>query len=163
MAAPALVTTVAGTTANTYASASEADIYLAERGPSTWDELDAEAKVRKLIQAARIIDRYPFDGFKHNTGTSRIGGYPGQSLAFPRSIDVDSAGDPFVPEEVKEAQVEVAFVLATSRESAMPSAPSVKSISVGSMSATFESGDSQCDRIVRQFIGNRIAASAEMI
>lgn len=165
MTAPTLVTTVAGTTSNSYATVAEADAYLADRGATAWHDLAAETKVRKLIAAAKLLDRYPFDGYRYDVSTSRVGGYPGQARSFPRSIDLDSDGDPFVPDEVKEAQSEVAFALATSRDSGLPSAPSLKSFSVGSLSASFDSGDasgSQIDRIIRSVLGHRILSSVEM-
>lgn len=157
--------TVAGTTANSYCTVAYADAYLAERGADAdaWNALDEDAKGRRLAQATRLIDRCHFDGVKYDTSTVRTGADNGQALKFPRDGDTDSAGDPFVIEEAKIAACEVALLLCESR-GALGSGAGIGSLSLGSMSASFEGDNTgRVDNVIRQWLGDRMTVSVRMV
>ena len=157
--------TVAATTANSYCDVAYADAYLAERGADAdaWTALDEDTKARRLVQATRLIDRCNFDGVRYDTGTARTGAPNGQALKFPRDGDTDSAGSPFVIEEAKIAACEVALLLCSSRGS-LGAGAGIGSLSLGSMSASFDGDDTgRVDNVIRQWLGDRMAVSVRMV
>lgn len=103
--------------ANTYISATDADLYQANRGRSSWALLSADSKATALIKATEAIDaQYPWIGVKM-TRT--------QGLQWPRRAGIESSGasillvdrDGFdidaVPQAVVNACAEAAFLSLT--------------------------------------------------
>jgi|Deesub1362A_J573_1020465.scaffolds.fasta_scaffold01257_11 hypothetical protein len=104
----ALDATVAGESANSYVTVTEADTYLANHlEGETWNSKSTAEKERLLITATRQIDslrikdeHLPYDD--------------NQALKFPRSYDTDDDGNPEIPQAVKDAVCEQAVFLLTS-------------------------------------------------
>lgn len=98
--------TVAGSAANSYLTAAEADALAADdlgRAAAEWLAATLEAKERALKRAAREIDAY-VGTTERSTST--------QALAYPRPSDVDSSGTPIIPAKLKlAAYLQAAFVL----------------------------------------------------
>lgn len=157
-------TTVAGTDSNSYVGLTEADAYLSERDDnSQWDDLTDDQKREKLIQATRVIDGYPFEGVKYDTSTTVSGDYSGQALAFPRSGDADSTGTVFVPDEVKWATCEVAWLLLTNR--AAFGVSTVSNLKVGSLAVALSGADEAAgvlDKVVGMFLSTWMVRSLEL-
>ncbi len=93
----------------------------------SWGQADESTKEKALQQATRAIDRQLLRGRKTN---------PEQELAFPRHPDTE------VPEVVKEACCEEAFVILESGNSQRRKLQQegVQSFSLGNMSETFAAG-----------------------
>ena len=133
----ALDTTLAGETTQSYVSVSEADRYFRDHFSTAkntvWSALSAARKESALKRACQQIETIKFI----DTEFAPIGRLPlaliddiyaditlckyeeYQRLQFPRNIDTDSAGDPFVPQEVKDAQCEQAVHLLTFDDAAL--------------------------------------------
>lgn len=72
-------------TANTYISASDADLYNANLGRAEWSSLDTDVKAAALIKATQFIDAsFQWIG-------SRM--FRVQALAWPRHAGLDASGD----------------------------------------------------------------------
>lgn len=77
---PTLITTIGGTTANSYVSVTEADSYFDDRlNSESWSTAVADDKTRALITAAARLDDENWRGDRNTTT---------QALAWPR-IDVE--------------------------------------------------------------------------
>jgi hypothetical protein len=101
----ALDTTIAGATTDSYISVTQADA-MAERRlgreADSWKAASVTDKERALRQAATDIDSLVRSGTRYLTT---------QALLFPRTVDVDTAGDPYLLPRVKDAQYEQAAYL----------------------------------------------------
>ena len=107
----ALDATVGGASANSYLTVAAADAFAGDDlGPEAEKWKDASAaddrRERALQRATREIDDFVRPGFRRHSATQR--------LRFPRAtVDVDSAGDPFIPPEIQYATYcQAIFVLA---------------------------------------------------
>ena len=156
-----LTITVAGATSNSYATVAEADTYLAARRDAAWDKHGIDEKERRLIQAARIIDRFPFIGYKYDTSTQTAGQHPGQAMAFPRYDDTDHAGDPFIHKAVKNAQIEVAYQLCIGSDSG-GFGGGLKSLKIGSVSMSLGDVQSTIDGVVQEWLRPWLATTVDM-
>ncbi len=101
-------------TANTYISAADADVYNANLGRAEWDELEADEKAAALVKATQYIDTtFNWLGLK---------GSRAQALQWPRHLGIGTDGEPLpivdrdgydiegVPIEVIKATAEAAFL-----------------------------------------------------
>jgi hypothetical protein len=133
----ALDTTVGGETTNSYVSVSEADRYFAAHYSTAkntaWTALTTPRKESALKRGCQQIETIKMLDVEYNV----VGRLPlaliddiyaditickhesYQRLQFPRNIDEDSAGDMFVPQEVKDAQCEQAVHLLTFDDAAL--------------------------------------------
>lgn len=104
----ALITTVGGSTSDSYATVAEADAYFAKRyNNSTWTALTEAQKERALVTATDQIDRLIYRYSKYGSDVESASDY--QRLEFPRSYTVDSNGAAIIPLEVKRATYEQAW------------------------------------------------------
>jgi hypothetical protein len=125
----ALDTTLGGEATTSYVSISEADRYFQSHystaKTSAWQALNAPRKESVLKRACQQIETIKFLDVEY----ASVGRLPlaliddiyaditickyeeYQRLQFPRNIDVNSTGDPFVPQELKDAQCEQAVHL----------------------------------------------------
>lgn len=108
----AIVTTPAATTANSYVSVAEAEVYFGDRLHSlAWVGATADEKAVALLMAARRIDQSEFLGTRWKLE---------QSMAWPRYGVLDEDGwliaADVIPERVKRAQMEEALGLLTTDE-----------------------------------------------
>jgi len=95
-----LVATIGGSTSNSYVTLAEADTYM-EGVPwfnATWDALTDAVKNSRILQAARAIDRFNFQGAKY---------LDDQAMEFPRTITDQSTDAGGMPQKVKDAQCEL--------------------------------------------------------
>ena len=95
-----IVTTVSGTTSNSYVTLAQANTYM-EAVPwfdSTWDALTDAQKNSYLVQATRALDRMRYRGARYDKD---------QALEFPRTITDDSTDEGEMPQKVKDAQCEL--------------------------------------------------------
>ncbi len=108
----ALVTTVGGSTSDSYVTVAEADTYHAAYGNASWAPLSNSAKESALRVACRYVDSYSFSGAKATAE---------QALQWPRigaSQDGFTIDSDVIPRNVKDAQCEAAL-----RQSVAPLAP----------------------------------------
>ncbi len=108
----ALVTTISGTTSDSYATLAEADSLLADRQwfSATWDAFSDAVKEKWLREATRSLDRlHPWRGDLSEDN---------QRLAFPRDIgeSTDYPSDE-MHRNIKEAQIELAVLLQAKQDS----------------------------------------------
>lgn len=109
----ALITTVGGSTSNSYATVAEADTYFSLRYvTASWDALTTAQKEKALATATRQIDELNFR--ESRAGTEVEGDISYQRLQFPRSYMVDVNGAAIVAKEVKDAQCEQAYFIVVS-------------------------------------------------
>lgn len=94
-----LVCIKGGAESNSFVTLDEADtiIKTLPDDPGDWDALTDEEKEYRLTLAAQMLNNFPFIGERS---------YRNQNLAFPRDCTPDSTE---VPDEVKEAQVFIAY------------------------------------------------------
>lgn len=128
-----VVTTVGGATSNSYVSASDADTYFGDRlGAADWTNASDGDKAKALLQACVHVDMQDFLGRKRYDVASGNTNY--QKLKWPRFFTAgaelaedyqragggyfpdgnwshDDDGDPIIPTEVKNAQMEQALSL----------------------------------------------------
>jgi len=107
----ALISTVGDSSANSYVSLAEADVYYADSlFLDRWDALSS--KEAALVTGTRIIDSLTFDG----EVTSAT-----QALQLPRSGMVDRNGvdvdDSVIPTEIKQAVYDLALYVAENPDS----------------------------------------------
>jgi len=124
----ALDTTVGGSASNSYVSVAEANTYfnnhyLAAK-KTLWNTLAGPQKESVLKRSCQLLEtllvlddqlsfgRLPVElvidfGYDLSIHRSELN----QKLQFPRNLDVDPIGDPFIPQEVKDAQCEQAVYL----------------------------------------------------
>ena len=104
----AVITTVAGTTSNSYLDVAAADDFAAsELGQlaKKWRTATIEDKEAALIRATSEIDEYVGSGVA-------LYAYD-QALRFPRAIDLDAAGVAIIPARVRRSTfLQAAFLLA---------------------------------------------------
>lgn len=93
--------TPGGENSNTYCITSQAETYLdGHLDESVWKS-NEEFQEAALVAAARQMDMLVYRGRKYSAM---------QALVFPRSVHVDS-GNPFIPQNVINAQVEQAIFM----------------------------------------------------
>jgi hypothetical protein len=124
----ALDTTVGGSTSNSYVSLGEANTYFnnhyATAKKAAWTALGSVQREFTLkracqqLETLRVLDdqiatgRLPVEliidlGYDVTIHRSEIN----QRLQFPRNLDLDSTGEPYIPQEIKDAQCEQAVYL----------------------------------------------------
>jgi len=127
----ALITTVGGSTSESYATIAEADLYFIDRNSATWAALSTDSKEAALRYAAVHIDGYSFTGAVDNST---------QALAWPRygatsnGWAIDSTT---IPQKIKDAQIEAALRQATEPLDADLSSGTVTQKTVGSISVSY--------------------------
>lgn len=103
--------TVGGADSNSYVDVAFIEQYSEDSfDTGDWDALSADDKTRIALMATRIIDSMSFLGQKADTTPEGHAGY--QALEFPRSTNVDSDGDKFIPISVQRAQAAQALYMA---------------------------------------------------
>lgn len=140
-----LVTTIGASSANSYVSLAEAETYFDDKpGASTWPDTDEEDQQRYLLRATRWLNQMNWLGARASST---------QALAWPRSgvLKRDSSGAYIdggyygygqqyltteIPQEVKDAQCELAFALLGGLNDG--DVAEVKSFSDDKMSVTFD-------------------------
>jgi hypothetical protein len=130
----ALDATVGGTASDTYGTLVEADAYWTARQAADWAPTEA-AKEYALRKAAQYLDnvyRGRWKGLKVNRE---------QALAWPRSYAIDSDGYSVeadtIPQELKNAQFEVALLYIAGTDPLATVDRAVKSEQVGELSVTY--------------------------
>lgn len=116
---------------DTYVTVVEADTFLAKSIRATsWASLDNDTKEAALVSAAREMQTLPWIG----TLTT-----PGQALSWPRSGVTDREGQAIssatVPQDIKNGQIEWAFVLAST-----PALEGAGSAAFGSNDKSYRAG-----------------------
>lgn len=117
----ALITTVGGTTSDSYVSVAEADTYISPKysGFTVWDDLDTDEKEFRLQIAALLMNTLPYRGAKA-CRSQRLefprwwrwdDGYPVTEDDYVLYAEIAAAGytAPTIPNEIKNAHIEVAF------------------------------------------------------
>ncbi|MFH0825762.1 MAG: DnaT-like ssDNA-binding protein [Pseudomonadota bacterium] len=96
-----LVSTVGGTDSNSFITSTEANAILADApfDAGGWLELGETAREKRLELAAVALALLPFGGYRV---------YQDQALAFPRTCQRITS---VIPQEIKEAQAYVAFLV----------------------------------------------------
>lgn len=164
----ALVVTVAGASSDSYASLAQADAYAVEVDSSTWNALGDAAKENYLKRATRAIDRFHYSGWKYDVETVTAGQPLGQRLQFPRHIDIDGAGSPYLPTEVVECCCAVAVALSEGASESSSDA-TVKRMKAGKVEIEFDTADgssvtaSTISETIRDILGHRMASSVGAI
>lgn len=133
----ALDSTVAGATADSYASVANADAYFQSHWSTafseSWSEMSAAQKETLLKSATRVLETLPV--LDHETGVVEIlFPFPtdydltrrivtryaeNQALQLPRNIDIKEDGSVFMPESAKEALYMQALYMKTFDDSAL--------------------------------------------
>ncbi len=133
----ALDTTIGGETAVSYVSVSEADRYFNSHystvKTAAWAALQQPAKESALKRACQqietikfldsdymVVGRIPFallDSTFQDVMITKL--FEFQRLQIPRTVDVDSNGDAFIPQEFKDANCEQAVHLLAFDDSAL--------------------------------------------
>ncbi len=125
--------------ANSYVDVAAADAYLAYNAKrTTWAGLDNDSKIAALVQACRMLNGASWKGDKVDIA---------QPLAWPRYGVIDEQSrtgwdalasrhvgvypDNTIPEEIKNAQCELALLQAVSDRAGDQDADGIKSVKVG--------------------------------
>lgn len=132
----ALVTTVGGPTSNSYVTVNEANVYFANHyltaKSTVWAALTQPRKESALkracqqIETLRVLDdelsagRLPIElvidyGYDLIIHRAEID----QKLQFPRNLDLDTTGEPYVLQDVKDSQCEQAVYLMSFDDTAL--------------------------------------------
>jgi hypothetical protein len=125
---------------DTYASVTQADLYLNANFLATaWFDLTEDQKGQLLVTATRLFDRQCWLGEKTEPGPS-----PMQPLAWPRtSTGVDGVEDDVVPTDIVNGSIEMAFAILDGNEavnSNVPGAQKLRSIGAGSVNLAWFRG-----------------------
>ena len=127
----ALVTTISGTTSDSYATLAEADSLLADRQwfSATWDAFSDSIKEKWLREATRSLDRlHPWRGDLSDTD---------QRLTFPRDIgDATNYPSDEMHRNIKEAQIELTVLLQAKQDSTSGDIEPRTETAVGALSGT---------------------------
>lgn len=118
-----LITTVGGASSNSYIAVSEADTYLdnLQYTLTEWDALEDEEKEFRLSTAALLINTLPLRGAKA-CRDQRLefprwwrtdDGYPTYEDSYIEYSEIAAAGytSPVVPQEIKDAQIQLSYHL----------------------------------------------------
>jgi len=133
-----LITKIGGAESNSFVTVSEADSIVASLpdDSSGWEDLSTSGKEYRLVLAARLMSYLPWSGRK---------AFCNQALCFPRNIQSNVKE---IPQEVKEAQVFIAYSLIHRALAARPTSVTeeetgmnVKSVSLGGLLSVSFSGD----------------------
>ena len=92
--------------ANTYVDIGFADGYLGTRGNAAWLAADAEAKAVALIRSADVLNSYPWKG--NAAAPDRIMAWPRKGVAY---ADKTPVPEEVIPQQVKNAQCELAALI----------------------------------------------------
>ena len=164
-----LIVTVGGKTSNSYATIAEGNTYFYDRLNATdWTEASPSDKGKAMLQACRDVDSLKFIGRKYYLGLVGASNY--QKLEFPRQYPVrgayiddvleeyidtaqasqrfprslNNAGNPYIPQLVKDAQCEQAINLLGQGSDALKrkdlQAQGVESFRLGAFSETYREG-----------------------
>lgn len=103
----AIVTTVGGTTSNSYVTRTECTTYLGDRlNSSTWTNATGPNQDIALLMACKRLEAESYAGYKKD---------PDQALSWPRYETYDRDGNVFedtsIPTIVRDAQCELALAL----------------------------------------------------
>ena len=127
----ALVTTISGTTSDSYATLAEADSLLADRQwfSATWDAFSDSVKEKWLREATRSLDRlHPWRGDLSEDN---------QRLSLPRDIgDATTYPSDEMHRNIKEAQIELAVLLQSKQDSTSGDIEYRTETAVGALSGT---------------------------
>lgn len=135
-----ITTTVGGASSNSYVSKSEADLYFASRlDTEDWDGATAtDQKEKALVTACQRLEEDSYLGFRC-TST--------QSLSWPRygvqKVD-EYEGIQYlstdIPQQLKDAQCELAQELIADSSAITGEADSVESVKIGGIMVSFKAG-----------------------
>jgi hypothetical protein len=143
---PTVITTVGGSTSNSYSSVAEADAYFESvLYADDWDGADTGTQERALIYATLLLDsKYDWAG-NQTTLIDEGGVGAGQRLAWPRNgvIDADGLGnvdENVIPRQLKYATAEFAKQLIVSNRTANNDVETqgITSLGVGPISLSFK-------------------------
>ena len=156
----ALVTTISGTTSDSYATLAEADSLLADRQwfSTTWDAFSDAVKEKWLREATRSLDRlHPWYGDRSEDD---------QRLAFPRDIgDATIYPSDEMHRNIKEAQIELAILLQAKQDSTSGDIEYRAETAVGALGGTVSvsyQNRSDADSLQRAQGGNIASVNALM-
>ena len=131
-----LATTVGGSDSNSYVTVNEANTFFNNHyivaKKTTWATLSQPQKESALKRACQQLETLRVLDDDYTTGSLPVAlvtdaGYDltihraviDQKLQFPRNLDLDTAGSPYVPQEVKDAQCEQAVYLLSFDDTAL--------------------------------------------
>lgn len=159
--------TVGGTSANSYVTRADANLYLADQfGTAAWDALADTDKDKALKQATRQIDRYRFHGWRALAGQAlnfprfRPGDQPGLGISVPDSDEPIHSTILYIPIKVQRACCEQALWIAQNASRGGQSArqqlqqEGVDSFRMGDLQETFTHGG-------KRFGGQSLCPAAE--
>lgn len=98
----ALDTTVAGTSADSYATVLEADSYVSWKDSDAWDNATTGTKEAVLKAAVAVLDELYYQDPRSDID---------QALRLPTALMTDSDGNYYIPERVKRAQAYLALYM----------------------------------------------------
>lgn len=159
----ALITTVAGATSDSYVTLVEAAAHASMIGETAFGALATDALRENLLRrATAVIDLQLWAGTRYDISTVTAGHRNGQALEFPRQLDVDGNGNPFVPVEVKRCCCEVAFALLSGAGETASDAK-VSNLKIGGMTIEYAAGSEAQSvdsvDVISLHLGHRLARS----
>lgn len=128
----AIDTTISGANANSYLTLAEAEAYFDDRlNISAWQDTDADNRTRALLHAAQRLERENWLGDRATTT---------QRLAWPRIgvAKVEEYESDEIPQQIKDAQCELALHLLANGAAPGAGNSRVKSFSADGLSVTRE-------------------------
>ena len=128
----AIDTTISGANANSYLTLAEAETYFDDRlNISAWQDTDADNRTRALLHAAQRLERENWLGDRATTT---------QRLAWPRIgvAKVEEYESDEIPQQIKDAQCELALHLLANGAAPGAGNSRVKSFSADGLSVTRE-------------------------
>lgn len=130
----AIDTTISGANANSYLTLAEAEAYFDDRlNISAWQDTDADNRTRALLHAAQRLERENWLGDRATTT---------QRLAWPRigvaKVDAEEYESDEIPQQIKDAQCELALHLLANGAAPGAGNSRVKSFSADGLSVTRE-------------------------
>ena len=113
-----IIATVGGSTSNSYVTGADADAFAEfQSWDSTWLGKTESERTIALVNAAKWLDTIDYEGTRCTPSTD-VGTVP-QALSWPRSdasCDGIAATCSFIPKEIKEAQILIAYNLVVNPE-----------------------------------------------
>ena len=142
-----IIAIVGGAKSNSYCSGAEADAYaLFQSWNDAWLAKTESERTIALVNACRWLDTVDFGGTRCNPSTTDAGSP--QSLMWPRSdVSCDSvqATCSFIPKEIKEAQILIAYNLLINPEMITGTPGGGGTTQAGTYVASQKLGDLQVD------------------